>query len=1085
MASYPQKIIEKEDKEIISPGYAIVNAYTLIAQLYCLLSALLFYAFVRNIFLALVHGLAFITITVNYIILQRSGNYPRFTTIILVTGTIVVLSLFATGGWENTGFLWPFAYLPFVFFLSSGKNALYWAIALFAGCILLAVLDLLQFITVPYSAVGLLNYFAALLVFLICLYFFRQASKNTEDALRESEAKIQTLFGAAPDAVIVIDQAGLIVQWNPKAETLFGWKAGEVMNQLLSNTIIPHRYREAHQKGLTHFLQTGTGPVLDTTIELKALRKNNTELDVALSISPTRVKDKYFFVGFIRDITAQKKTEEEIRHLNTTLEQRVIERTNELHISEEKYRHLFQSNPMPMWVIELPSFNFLSVNNAAIRHYGYSAEEFMNMTALDIRPPEDRESFTRLNRTAGTGTYYTGRWKHRKKNGMIITVEISSDEIEYEGKRARIILSNDITEKTKNEESRALYASIINSTDDAILSKTLEGVITSWNRGAEVLFGYSRAEVIGRHISLLTPSNRQNEEQEIIDKIKEGNFIEHYETERVRKDGRVIYVSLTVSPLRDSNEKIVGASNIGRNITERKLAEEKLQRSLKDISDYKYALDESSILAITDQKGIIRHVNNNFCKISKYTEAELIGQDHRIINSGYHSPVFIRNLWVTIANGKIWKGELKNKAKDGTYYWVDTTIVPFLDKLGKPYQYVAIRADITERKLAEESLRKSLKETTDYKYALDESCIVAITDQKGIIKYTNNKFCKISKYSEAELIGQDHRIINSGYHSAAFIRNLWVTIANGNIWRGELKNKAKDNSYYWVDTTIVPFLDEHGKPYQYVAIRADITERKKAEQEIISLNETLEKKIIDRTARLEAANKELEAFTYSVSHDLRAPLRIIDGYASILVSDSSGKLDEEGNRILGVIMSNAKRMGQLIDDLLNLSRLGRRELAMNKVDMNELLIPVLSELLSLNTRFPEINIARLDPADCDANLIRQVWGNLISNAIKYSSTRENPVIEIRSYKTETEVVYLVKDNGVGFDMQYADKLFGVFQRLHKISEFEGTGVGLALVQRVVLKHGGKVWAEAEPGKGASFYFSLPANNPANYSFNQN
>ena len=248
---------------------------------------------------------------------------------------------------------------------------------------------------------------------------------------------------------------------------------------------------------------------------------------------------------------------------------------------------------------------------------------------------------------------------------------------------------------------------------------------------------------------------------------------------------------------------------------------------MNNIEDYKHALDESSIVAVTDQKGIISYVNDNFCKISKYNKNELIGQDHRIINSGYHSKAFIKSLWTTIANGKVWKGEVKNKAKDGTTYWVDTTIVPFFNEQGKPYQYVAIRSDITDRKKVEEERKNILKEISDYKDALDESSIVAITDQKGIITHVNDNFCKISKYNKSELLGQDHRIINSGYHSKVFIKSLWTTIANGKVWKGELQNRAKDGTTYWVDTTIVPFLNENGKPYQYVAIRSDITERKK------------------------------------------------------------------------------------------------------------------------------------------------------------------------------------------------------------------------------------------------------------------
>lgn len=255
-----------------------------------------------------------------------------------------------------------------------------------------------------------------------------------------------------------------------------------------------------------------------------------------------------------------------------------------------------------------------------------------------------------------------------------------------------------------------------------------------------------------------------------------------------------------------------------------------------ELNAYKVALDESAIVAITDQKGIITHANDNFCKISKYSREELIGKDHRIINSGYHDKKFIRNLWSTISKGKIWKGELCNRAKDGSIYWVDTTIVPFLDATGKPYQYVAIRADITSRKQIEDQLEKSLRETQDYQYALDESAIVAITNEKGIITHANENFCKISKYTLNELIGQNHRLVNSGYHEKEFFRKLWRTIANGKIWKGELRNRAKDGTIYWVDTTIVPFLNENGKPYQYLAIRADITARKAGEEKLLKAN---------------------------------------------------------------------------------------------------------------------------------------------------------------------------------------------------------------------------------------------------------
>ncbi len=368
-----------------------------------------------------------------------------------------------------------------------------------------------------------------------------------------------------------------------------------------------------------------------------------------------------------------------------------------------------------------------------------------------------------------------------------------------------------------------------------------------------------------------------------------------------------------------------------------------------------------------------------------------------------------------------------------------------INKLGEEIQIFTLR------------LKENINELSDYKFALDESDIVAITNTKGIITKVNNKFCDISGYSIEELIGQDHRIINSGYHSKEFIRDLWVTIANGKIWKGDIKNKAKNGTYYWVDTTIVPFLDEQGKPYQYLAIRADITERKRTEEQ------------------LQAVNNELEAFSYSVSHDLRAPLRAVDGYAGIMKEDYGKMLDEEGNRLLRAIQHNAKKMGDLIDDLLAFSRLGKKEITKTNINMNELIKRVLIDINKSTFHNTKINIATLHKVKADNSLLHQVMFNLISNAIKYSSKKEQPVVEISSEEKENEIFFTIKDNGAGFDMRFVHKLFGVFQRLHSQGEFDGTGVGLAIVKRIIVRHGGKIWAEGEVDKGAIFRFALPIN----------
>jgi len=361
------------------------------------------------------------------------------------------------------------------------------------------------------------------------------------------------------------------------------------------------------------------------------------------------------------------------------------------------------------------------------------------------------------------------------------------------------------------------------------------------------------------------------------------------------------------------------------------------------------------------------------------------------------------------------------------------------------------------------------------KAALDEHSIVAVTDPQGRITYANDKFCAISKYSRNELVGQDHRLINSGHHSKEFIRGLWATINEGRVWKGEFRNRAKDGVCYWVDTTIVPFLDADGKPYQHVSIRTDITERKRAEAEIQKFNEELASRVRERTAELEASNRELEAFSYSVSHDLRAPIRHISGYVGLLRKTVGSTLSEQATYYLESIADSVRQTGHLIDDLLNFSRTGRAEMRKGKVRAGVL---VEEAIKSLRPETEHRNIAwkkgEFPEVEGDASMLRQVFVNLLSNAVKYTRRRDPAIIEIGCLQeSATEIVFFVRDNGVGFDMRYVDKLFGVFQRLHLADEFEGTGIGLANVRRIVSRHGGRAWAEGKLDGGATFYFSLP------------
>ncbi len=264
-----------------------------------------------------------------------------------------------------------------------------------------------------------------------------------------------------------------------------------------------------------------------------------------------------------------------------------------------------------------------------------------------------------------------------------------------------------------------------------------------------------------------------------------------------------------------------------------------------------------------------------------------------------------------------------------------------------------------------------------------------------------------------------------------------------------------------------------------VSLQGEVSQRRRAEEELRRLNEELEGRVRERTARLEAAIRDLESFAYSVSHDLRAPLRAIDGFSRVFLEEYGERVNVEGARLLNIIRQNTQKMGQLIDDLLTFSRSGRQEIKAVALEMDPLVQTALQELRSLSQRRDlKWVLHPLGPAWGDPVLLRQVWVNLLSNALKFTGPREKPVIEVGCRREDREIVYYVQDNGVGFDMKYRHKLFGVFQRLHRQEDFPGTGVGLALVQRLVQRHGGRVWAEGQVNKGATFYFSLPCKGEA-------
>lgn len=469
-----------------------------------------------------------------------------------------------------------------------------------------------------------------------------------------------------------------------------------------------------------------------------------------------------------------------------------------------------------------------------------------------------------------------------------------------------------------------------------------------------------------------------------------------------------------------------------------------------NLKDIKKALDASTIVAVIDSTGTITYVNENFEEISQYSKEEIVGRNHHLLDSRYHSKEYFQNIWSTIQSGEIWRGEICNKAKDGSFYWVDTTIVPFLDKQKKPVKFIAILSDITKRKIAEQSLRESIKEVQDITFALNQSSIVAITDEKGIITFVNEKFCEISKYEKEELMGQDHRLLNSGYHPKEFFKELWKTIGGGKVWKGEIRNKAKDGTYYWVDTTIVPFLNDKGIPYQYLSIRNDITERKKQEE------------LLHRQDKL-AAVGQLAA---GVAHEIRNPLTSMKGYAEFLQLDEK---EPERIEFLNIILDEIERVNTIVEDFMVLAK--PKDVELEEKNIVSIIKNVVS-LLEFEARKNHICIHLDYDQDiiqilCDENRLKQVFLNIMKNGIEAMPSGGDLHVRMRIH--ENNVHISIEDTGVGIPKDKLKKLGEPFFTTKK----NGNGLGLMISFKIIENHNGKVFVESEPNKGTTFNIFLP------------
>lgn len=523
-------------------------------------------------------------------------------------------------------------------------------------------------------------------------------------------------------------------------------------------------------------------------------------------------------------------------------------------------------------------------------------------------------------------------------------------------------------------------------------------------------------------------------------------------------------------------------------ITETQLIEQASYRLLiESVKDY--------AIFIIDPDGYVISWNKGAEKIKGYKASEIIGRHFSVFYTSEEvengKPKI--NLEKARQAGRFETGGWRVR-KDSSMFWANVVLTALKDDSGSIIGFGKVTRDMTRRRNYEEKinelnkelearLKKSRSETMDYKHAIEESSIVAVTNQKGVITYVNDNFCKISKYSREELIGHDHRIINSGYHSKEFIRDLWITIANGQIWKGELKNKAKDGSFYWVDTTIVPFMNEKGKPYQYMAIRSDITKRKLAEERIIKINEELENAVRERTVELTEAlehSKELSEtksrFVSMASHEFRTPLTSILSSAGLIDNYKTTEQHEKRSKHVERIKFSVRTLTDILNDYLSLDKLEQGKVEAKNCDFNlrELIQEAMEEMDGMLKKKRQ-SFVYLDKGPIelqqDKKILHHILLNLLSNAIKYSG--EEKEIYITVEVKDEHVSIAVRDEGIGIPLDAQNELFNKFFRAKNTTDVQGTGLGLNIVKKYVEIIKGTISFSSQENKGSTFTIQIP------------
>jgi PAS domain S-box-containing protein len=899
----------------------------------------------------------------------------------------------------------------------------------------------------------------------------RKKRRQAEKELRESEERFRLLVEGVKDyAISMLDPEGRISSWNAGVAWIEGYQAHEILGKHFSCLYVP----EDRESGRPQQALEVAGKEGRFEEEGLRVRRGGSPFWAHSVITPMLDESGRLrgFAQVTRDITERVLSQEAMRN------------------SEERHRHLVNFCPDALLVLTGEKITF--ANAAAQRLLGAEAMEKMaGREIIDFIAPESQNAFLRQIREmawapakpgssgpAEQGPAFTEAALLRL-DGRKVAVEIATTLLPGDGEGTIQLIAHDITERKAAaaalRHSEMRKAAIMETALDAIVSIDSRGVVQEWNHAAEKIFGYRRKEAEGRRFdALLVPlALRERYLPHLADYLMNGvgSLIGRpIELTARRANGEEFPIELAITQVSEDPPLYTAFM---RDITERKRGEEALRRS----EARKRAIMETALDAVisVDYRGTIIEWNHAAEKIFGYSQELAMGRNlaglifPKAEDEGRKTVRFWETSRTQIIGKRV---EVTAIRANGAEFPIELAVARIPGE--SPAVFTAIVRDITERRRTLEALRKS-KERFRLLVEGVEDYAIYMLDPHGLVTTWNAGAERIEGYRSVEIIGRKFsrlytpEDLERGQPEQA----LAVATAEGRF-QDERWQVRKDGTRYWASVVLTAMRDERGLLSGFSRIARDITKSKEAEDEIRRLNAELEQRVAERTSELQEALREMEAFSFSISHDLRSPLIHIAGFVEILENEIGSNLNDNTLHYMQTIRQAAARMIRMIDDLLAFSRMGRTEMIRARVSMEEIVNSVRQDLQPEEKgRQVAWTVHRLPEVLGDPFLLRQAVFNLLSNALKYTGGRPQARIEIGARTGENETVFFVRDNGVGFDMDYVGKLFGVFQRLHPASAFEGIGIGLANVRRIIQRHGGRTWAEGAPDEGATFYFSLP------------